>query len=54
MPVINRPPIGLTDDEIRAVIAYLQSLGGTTTVTMETPLPGQASGEGGAEGATPQ
>jgi mono/diheme cytochrome c family protein len=53
MPVINRPPIGLTDDEIRAVIAYLQSLGGTTTVTMETPLPGQAGGEGAA-GAAPQ
>ena len=53
MPVINRPPIGLTDDEIRTVIAYLQSLGGTTTVTMETPLPGQAGGEGAA-GAAPQ
>ena len=27
MPVINKPPIGLTDQEILAVIAYLQSLG---------------------------
>lgn len=43
MPVINKPPIGLTDDEMRAVIAYLQSLGGTTTMTMQTPLPGQAA-----------
>lgn len=43
MPVISKPPIGLTDDEIRAVVAYLQSLGGTPTVTMETTLPG-ASG----------
>ena len=31
MPVINKPPIGLTDQEILAVIAYLQSLGGTPT-----------------------
>jgi hypothetical protein len=36
MPVINRPPIGLTDQEILCVIAYLQSLGGTPTVTLKT------------------
>jgi mono/diheme cytochrome c family protein len=36
MPAINKPPIGLTDQEILAVIAYLQSLGGTPTVTLET------------------
>jgi cytochrome c2 len=36
MPAINRPPIGLTDQEILTVIAYLQSLGGTPTVTMQT------------------
>ncbi len=48
MPVISKPPIGLTDDEILAVIAYLQSLGGTTTVTMQTKLPWQAGGTGGA------
>ena len=29
MPVINKPPIGLTDQEILCVIAYLQTLGGT-------------------------
>ena len=28
MPTINKPPIGLTDEEILAVIACLQSLGG--------------------------
>jgi len=39
MPPVNKPPIGLTDDEIRAVIAYLQSLGGTPTVTMQTAIP---------------
>ncbi|MDX1429852.1 MAG: cytochrome c [Rhodothermales bacterium] len=38
MPAINKPPIGLTDDEIKAVIAYLQSLGGTPTVTLATDL----------------
>ena len=36
MPPINQPPIGLTDQEILAVIAALQSLGGTPTVTMQT------------------
>ncbi len=51
MPVVNKPPIGLTDDEILAVIAYLQSLGGTTTVTMETRLPWQAAEQEGAGGA---
>ncbi len=36
MPVINKPPIGLTDQEILCVIAYLQTLGGTPTVTLQT------------------
>ena len=36
MPAIDKPPIGLTHQEILAVIAYLQSLGGTPTVTLET------------------
>lgn len=36
MPEINKPPIGLSDEEILAVIAYLQSLGGTPTVTLKT------------------
>lgn len=36
MPAINKPPIGLTDQEILTVIAYLQSLGGTPTVTLQT------------------
>jgi hypothetical protein len=51
MPVINKPPIGLTDQEILCVIAYLQTLGGTPTVTLQTthryyggaqPSPGSA------------
>ena len=36
MPPINKPPIGLSDQEILCVIAYLQTLGGTPTVTMQT------------------
>jgi hypothetical protein len=36
MPPINQPPIGLNDQEILCVIAALQSLGGTPTVTMQT------------------
>jgi hypothetical protein len=46
MPVINKPPIGLTDQEILCVIAFLQTLGGTPTVTLQTThryLPGAAS-----------
>jgi hypothetical protein len=45
MPVINKPPIGLTDDEIKTVIAVLQSMGGKQTVTMQSTLwPLQAAG----------
>jgi mono/diheme cytochrome c family protein len=36
MPPANQPPIGLTDQEILCVIATLQSLGGTPTVTLKT------------------
>ena len=36
MPPVNQPPIGLTDKEILCVIAALQTLGGTPTVTLET------------------
>lgn len=38
MPNVARPPISLTDTEILTVIAYLQSLGGTPSVTMDTEL----------------
>lgn len=36
MPAVHRPPIGLTEEEILSVIAHLQSLGGTPTVTLAT------------------
>lgn len=49
MPPANKPPVGLTDDEIKAVIAYLQSLGGEVTVTMATDL--HNLGGGGAASA---
>lgn len=57
MPVINKPPIGLTDQEILCVIAYLQTLGGTATVTLATshryytPPGATTAGAGGAAGA---
>jgi mono/diheme cytochrome c family protein len=51
MPVINKPPIQLTDDEILTVIAFMQSLGGTPTVTMQTK---HAYNGGGGGGATEQ
>jgi len=38
MPVISKPPVGLTDEEIRAVIAYLQSMGGEVTVTLDSTV----------------
>lgn len=38
MPQASTPPVDLSDQEIKAVIAYLQSLGGTPTIAMDTPL----------------
>lgn len=51
MPQIDKPPIGLTDDEILTVIAYLESLGGTPSVTMETKLVYTGGVLGGGEAA---
>jgi hypothetical protein len=61
MPVINKPPIGLTDQEILCVIAYLQTLGGTPTVTLQTShhyytppgAPGAAPAAASAPGVAP-
>ena len=50
MPATSKPPIGLTDQEILAVIAYLETLGGTPTVSMATQVvyTGGAIGGGSA------
>ena len=50
MPAINRPPIGLSDQEILCVMAFLQTLGGTATVTLQTThaYSGGAAAPGGA------
>ena len=57
MPVINKPPIGLTDQEILCVMAYLQTLGGTATVTLQTShhyyTPAGAPGAAAAPAAAP-
>ena len=38
MPAVHKPPIGLSDQEVLTVIAYLQSLGGEPNCTMDTKL----------------
>ena len=51
MPAVNKPPIGLNDQEILCVIAALQALGGTPTVTLQTKhhySGGAAAAPGGA------
>jgi hypothetical protein len=55
MPTINQPPIGLTDQEILCVIAYLQTLGGTPTVTLRTTHRYNSGGAApaGAQSAAP-
>ncbi len=50
MPEIDKPPVGLTDDEIKAVIAFLQTQGGEATITMATVLPYSKA----ANGASPE
>ena len=62
MPAINRPPIGLTDREIVAVVAFLQSNGAEITVAPDTrfaeadealapaPAVARAEGEGPLDG----
>ena len=51
MPVVNKPPIGLTDPEILSVIAYLQTLGGEATVTMDTKTAYTGGAVGGGDAA---
>ncbi len=51
MPPAAQPPVDLTDQEILAVIAYLQTLGGEPTVTLETELPWQSDEEDEPDGS---
>jgi cytochrome c2 len=46
-----KPPVSLTDGEILTVIAYLQSLGGNPTVTMQTKVKWAGQAPGPAKGA---
>lgn len=39
MPTINKAPVGLSDEELHAVIAWLQSQGGEATITLKEKLP---------------
>jgi mono/diheme cytochrome c family protein len=51
MPTINKPPIGLTDQEILAVIATLQSMGGKVTVTLDSKIWPLGAGTAASAGA---
>ena len=51
MPVIHKAPIALSDQEILAVIAYLQSLGSEPTVTPTTELRWQGQSDAGSAAA---
>ncbi len=56
MPNPTRPPISLKPDEVRAVVTYLQSLGGTVdlaTITLPAGLTARASQAGSAEEVRP-
>jgi mono/diheme cytochrome c family protein len=49
MPKIDRPPIGLNRSELWAMVAYLESLGGTVTVKLDdVPATAGAQASGGA------
>ena len=51
MPPMHQPPFSLTDKEILCVIAALQTLGGTPTVTLQTTH--RYSGGAAAPGTSP-
>jgi hypothetical protein len=53
MPPMHEPPFSLTDQEILCVIASLQTLGGTPTVTLQTKHRYNSGAAPGAAPATP-
>ena len=54
MTPIADPPIDLNDQEILAVVAYLQSLGGVPTVTLDTELRWQSEENSASAAASAQ
>lgn len=53
MPTVDEPPVELSDDEIKAVVAYLQTLGGEATLTMASTLPYAEGAEATSDVAPP-
>jgi mono/diheme cytochrome c family protein len=53
MPTVDKPPIALNRSEVWALIAFLESQGGTVDVTLNDvpPTVGAAAGEGGGAAA---
>jgi mono/diheme cytochrome c family protein len=52
MPAVDKPPIALNRSELWALAAFLQSLGGNVTVTLnDIPATAGAAGAGGAPAA---
>jgi len=53
MPAVDKPPIGLNRSEVWALIAFLESQGGTVDVTLNDvpPTVGAAAGGGGGAAA---
>gem|GEM_PF-88980 len=53
MPVVNKPPISLNPTEVLAVVAFLESLGGTVDVKPED-IPSEGQGAAAMAAAAPQ
>lgn len=53
MPIINKPPIGLSEEEMLTVIAFVQSNGGQVTVTPEELTAMSEKSHGGASEPEP-
>src|SRR5216117_2472631 len=52
MPAVDKPPIALNRSEVWALVAFLESLGGTVDVTLnDIPATVGAGGAGGDQGA---
>ncbi len=52
MPAVNQPPIGLNRSELWAVVAFLETQGGTVDVKRED-IPASAEAAGGGSSASP-